>query len=342
MALIAHQTPGSYALFPSRSKVCIKEVNCKPFVSLHLSGKLDRSNLSSRRSCLRSQPIFPAKVKRLKVSAFKGVAQNDESGGRSNGSKVSKNSVKLSFVSHDEETIAESPDTQKPPVAYTSDREDKVGGSPAIQKLFKKWLIMLRTQSSANHTSNGIFGENGPVQTEISQSPNGSQNQENSQQLLKSAWCFFWGLDPTIKIPLLIFIPFYVAVNLIYGAEVSKELTPLWVFGPVIVALYIKMLQGLYALYVFTFKQTVKVAKSLPSYVLLVYNFVAEGKLKAILYAWLWKPVDDFKNLDYKKLFKRKSKEFTEWAKEKYLDYVESIWPYYCRTIRFLKKANLI
>ncbi|KAF5179529.1 embryo defective [Thalictrum thalictroides] len=252
MALIAHQTPGSYASFPSRSKLWTKEVKLKPFVSLQLVGKLDRS-LSSRRFCLRPTTFLPAKVKQLKVSAFKGTAQNDESGGRSNGSKISKNSVKLSYVSHDEETIAESPDTQKEPLSYSSAGEENIAGSPAIQKLFKKWLMMLRTQSS-NQVVDGIFGE-GPVQSEAVECDNGSKKQEKAK-ILKAAWCYFLELDATIKIPPLIFIPWYLAVNVVYGAEVSKELTPLWIFGPVIVALYIKMLQGLCALYVFTFRQT--------------------------------------------------------------------------------------
>lgn len=338
MALIAYQTPGSCASFPSRSKIWTKDVRLKPFVSLQLVGRLDRSNLSSRRFCLRA-PTIPVKMKKLKVSAFKGSPQNDESGGRTNGSKISKKSVKLSYVSQDEEPVAESPDSQKTPLSYSSGGEENIAGSPAIQKLFKKWLFMLQTQSS-DQTSDGIFGD-GPVQSEIAESQNGSKKQEEDK-LLKTAWCYFLSLDVTVKIPLLIFIPGYLAVNLMYGAEVSKELTPLWVFGPVIVALYIKMLQGICALYVFSFKQTVRVLKSLPTYYLLVYNYVAQGKLKEDLHSRFWQPVVDFKNLDYKRLFRRRSKQLQEWAVEKYLDYVESIWPYYCRTIRFLKKANLI
>lgn len=338
MALIAYQTPGSCASFPSRSKIWTKDVKLEPFVSLHLVGRLDRTNLSSRRFCLRS-PTIPVKMKRLKVSAFKGSPQNDESGGRTNGSTFSKKSAKLSYVSHDEESVAESADTQKTPLSYNSGGEENISGSPAIHKLFKKWLFMLRTQSS-NQTSDGIFGEE-PVQSEITESQSGSKKRVEDK-LLKAAWCYFLSLDATIKIPLLVFIPGYLAVNLVYGAEVSKELTPLWVIGPVIIALYIKMLQGICALYVFCFKQTVKVVKSLPTYSLLVYNYISQGKLKEILYSYFWKPVVDLKNLDYRKLLRRRSKLLQEWAAEKYLDFVESIWPYYCRTIRFLKKANLI
>lgn len=131
-------------------------------------------------------------------------------------------------------------------------------------------------------------------------------------------------------------------VNVIYGAEVSKELTPLWVIGPLFIALYINMFRGLCALYVFSFKMTLKVVKNLPTYCMVAYRYVARGKLKADVLALVWQPVLNIKNLDYKELARQKLRELRERLVEWYLDYVESIWPYYCRTIRFLKRANLI
>ena len=88
--------------------------------------------------------------------------------------------------------------------------------------------------------------------------------------------------------------------------------------------------------------QAVRLIKNLPRYSLLVYNFIAEGKLRAYLWDHFVKPIVDIKNMDYGAFSRRKYKQFVTWAVEKYLDYVESIWPYYCRTIRFLKKAHLI
>lgn len=134
----------------------------------------------------------------------------------------------------------------------------------------------------------------------------------------------------------------YLAVNAVYGPRVSKELIPLWVFGPIIVALYVKMLQWLTALYIFTFRQTVKVLTNLPTYYMLAYNYMTKGKLKEDLLARFWKPVAELKDLDYKEVSWRKLKELKVWIVELYLDFVESIWPYYCRTIRFLKRANLL
>ena len=127
-----------------------------------------------------------------------------------------------------------------------------------------------------------------------------------------------------------------------YGAGVSKELTPLWILGPLIVAFYIKLLQGLWALYVFSFRQTIKVIKNVPTYYLVASGYIRQGKLKEDIQARVLQPLQSFKNLDRKEFSGKKMMELQEWLMEKYLDYVESIWPYYCRAIRFLKKANLI
>lgn len=151
-------------------------------------------------------------------------------------------------------------------------------------------------------------------------------------------WTYCWWLD-------LYFVcstPLYLGVNLVYGSEVSKELTPLWILGPLIVALYVKMFQAICCLYVFSFKKTVKIVKNLPSYCLLVYEYIFRGKLNEALHKHLWQPLGDVKNKDYKEVMRSKLKDLQDWLVERYLDYVESIWPYYCRTIRFLKRANLI
>lgn len=136
--------------------------------------------------------------------------------------------------------------------------------------------------------------------------------------------------------------PLFLAVNLVYGSEVSKELTPLWILGPLVTALYVKMLQGICSLYVFSFMQTVKIVKNLPAYYMLVHEYLFRGKLKEAIHKYIWQPLVDVKNMDYKEVTKTKLKDFQGWLVEKYLDFVESIWPYYCRTIRFLKRANLI
>ncbi|KAI3997690.1 hypothetical protein MKX01_040663 [Papaver californicum] len=338
MALISHSAQhGSYEAFRSRPLSWSKEVQLKPIVTLRMVEPSNRS--ASWKQCRLC--ISRREVKRLKVLAFKGSSQNDESSGyRAKGSKVRRSSVKLSDVPHKgDETVMESPEIQDSPLSCCAGKEETLASSPAIQKLFKKWLMMLRTQSS-NQTSDGIFGL-GPPQSEKAESQIRSQEQENGK-ILKAVGCYLWRLDATVKIPLLIFIPLYMAVHVKYGVEVSKELTPLWILGPVIVALYIKMLRAIGSLYVFTFKQTIRIARNVPSYYLLAYNYISQGKLKEGLRKIFWQPVEDMKNMNYKEVSQSKLKELQEWLVERFLDSREAIWPVYCRTIRFLKRAHLI
>ncbi|KAL7138949.1 hypothetical protein ABFS83_09G017400 [Erythranthe nasuta] len=287
-------------------------------------------------SSVESSVALGLKSKPFKISAFKGSSRNDDSGGRGS----LKNPVKVSYLQHEsEESSVESPKVQKVvPASYTEAADETTTRSLAIQNLFRNWLMLLRTPSQTPPTEGGVEE---PLSVETSETANTMQKQERGE-MLKAVWCYFLGLDATIKIPLLIFTPLYLAVNLVYGPEVSKELTPLWILGPLIVALYIKMFRAICGLYVFSFKQTVKVVKNLPTYCLLVHEYLFRGKLKEAIRARLWQPIADIKNMDYKEAARKKMKDLQEWLVEKYLDYVESIWPYYCRIIRFLKRANLL
>ncbi|KAF2293298.1 hypothetical protein GH714_040675 [Hevea brasiliensis] len=276
--------------------------------------------------------VHGPKVKFLKISAFKGSAQNKESGNRANGSEVAKNSVNLSYVPKESgETIMESPKFHSVPVSYTSDGNGGIAGSPAIHKLFKKWLNMLRTDSPSQ-VADEILREP-PSSEELQQTQNTVQTKEG-HEILKPVWFHFLGLDATIKIPLLIFIPLYLAVNVIYGVDVSKELTPLWILGPLIVVFYINVLRVLWTLYVFSFKQTVKLTKNLPTYYLVASSYISQGKLKQDVEARVFQPVGSIKNLDYKELSRKRLKEFEEWFMDMYLDFVESIWPIILSLVR--------
>lgn len=137
-------------------------------------------------------------------------------------------------------------------------------------------------------------------------------------------------------------VPLYLAVNVKYGAEVSKELTPLWVFGPLIVATHIMIIRGLCALYALSFNQTVKVLRKVPSWCILVNNYVFGGGIKEHIAVYLLRPIASLKDVDYVQLTRRILKVLQEWLMDKYLDFVELIWPHYCRMIRFLKSSKLI
>ncbi|KAK1279424.1 hypothetical protein QJS04_geneDACA002777 [Acorus gramineus] len=341
MALIANPAQGSCSTFSSRPLPCTQGLKLKTAVCLHFVGRDICSSL--KKHCLFSvkrQPIICPTGKPFKVSSFKGSPQNDESVGKSNGMKCTKKFVKLSHTPQErDETVTRSSDVQNVPLSYESeDGDNGMVGSPVIQNLFKKWLMMLRTHPSSQ--TDEVFS--GPSQCEnIPETQSGSLRLK-AGNVLKAALGFFFGLDVAIQIPLLLFIPFYLAVNMVYGAEISRELTPLWIIGPPVIALYVRLIQGVCALYVYCFKLLVTIITNLPTYCKLATSYIAEGKLKAFLYARLCQPIVDIMYFDYGGLLRQKMKQLQDWAVEKYLDYVESIWPHYCRTIRFLKKANLI
>ncbi|CAN7126814.1 unnamed protein product [Brassica rapa subsp. narinosa] len=315
----------SHVLFPWSSPKWTKGlVTKRPVTTVHFAG--------------RKEKLLRLKAKSFRVTSFKG-----ESGGSERGKKATNNnSVKVSYRSDDvENNVDSSSKSQNTSVSYTSETEDSITGQPVIQKLFKKWLSLLLTQSPIPVIDEALEGENVPhtkkleTETEI-------RKTESLESTNNTFWTWFWSLDAAIKIPLLLFVPAFLAVNAIYGAEVTKELSPLWIVGPLIVAFYIKTFLGLCALYAFCFNQTTKVIRNLPSYYIIAYHYTSHGKLKDDLRALVTRPIVAIKNTDYRQLTRTKLKQVQEWIIEIYLNFVESIWPYYCRTIRFLKRANFI
>ena len=134
----------------------------------------------------------------MRISAFKGSAQNNEHGGKVSSSKSAKNSVKLK---ESEGSITESSNSNEISLAYTSEANESVAPSPAIHRLFKKWLTNLRTQSSGE-VIDGILEEE-PSSRDISETEVGTEKKE-SNVVLKEVWYQFLALDAAVKIPLLI------------------------------------------------------------------------------------------------------------------------------------------
>lgn len=343
MALATHRLQsGSYPSFPSVPSFWSRGSKLKRSVQSSFPvGRKDRLISLKCRCCVSvgaSLALGP-KSNFFKISAFKGSSRHDGSGSRNNGSKSLKNPAKVSYWQHEsKESLVESSKVQNVVPASYSAADETTTRSQAIQNLFKNWLILLRLPSQTQPVEEVVKEPSSTTTTEL---PDIKQKRERGE-VSKAVWCYFMGLDATIKIPLLIFAPLYLAVNLIYGSEVSKELTPLWFLGPIIVALYIKMFRAICGLYVFIFKQTVEVIKNLPAFSLLAYDYILSGKLIEAIQTRMWKPMADIKNLNYNEESRRILKDFQGWLVERYLDFIESVWPYYCRTIRFLKRANLI
>lgn len=132
-----------------------------------------------------------SKLKPLRISAFRGSTQNDDSGTRANRWKAPKTSVRL----------GESEEAHNVPLSYASETNDSLPTSSSIHKLFNKWLTMLRTQPSSQEVEK-IFEE--PTSAgDLPKTLQGTQIKERGE-VMKVAWSHFLALDATIKIPLLI------------------------------------------------------------------------------------------------------------------------------------------
>lgn len=144
--------------------------------------------------------VLGPKSKIFKISAFKGGNRHDDSGGRANGSKSLKNPVKVSYLQHESnESVVESSKVQNVvPAPYTAEDETTTR-SLAIQNLFKNWLMLLRTPLGTQPVE-GALEE--PSEETSEEEQNVVQKNER-REVFKAAWCYFLGLDPTIKIPLL-------------------------------------------------------------------------------------------------------------------------------------------
>ncbi|XP_051118228.1 uncharacterized protein LOC127242648 [Andrographis paniculata] len=342
MAMITQHLQGACSTFPSVSSSWSRGSKVNHILpTFHPVGRKDRLiSLKCRsRSSVGAAVIHRPKQKIFKIYAFKGGNRYDDSSSRTNGSKSIKNSAKVSFLQDESEesSLKSSKVHDVVPDPCTSAAET-ASRSVAIQKLFKNWLMLLRTQPQTEPVERAAAE---PSSTESSETPNTVAKQETIQ-LVKAAAAYLMNLDATIKIPVLILTPMFFYVNIAYGSEVLKELAPLWILGPLIVALYIKIFRAICRLYVFSFTQTVKIAINMPSYCLLAYAYIFKGGLKETMRARLVQPLVDIKNKDYKEAARRKFKDVQEWMIEYYLDFIEGIWPLYCRTIRFLKRANLL
>lgn len=331
MALITHHVQGSYVGFPLRTQPRINLVKLKPSLSFRQVGRTNRCVLSKRHSRFSNGgQYYPApKGRHVKILSFKGNdAHNEESEGTASASKFSKNSVKLSYVPQKKETDMEPQDRPNGHFSYASvQTEETVGGSATIQEIFKKWLIMLRTQT-ASQTVEEVLKES-PSKTEVTH-PQPSTRHGGAGDFLKAFLRFYLGLNATIKVPPLIMLSLYVAVNVVYGPAVSRDLTPLWIIGPFIVALYVKAIQRVAALYIFTFHETIRLVRNIPM-------------MTRDLWIRSWQPVVRMRDLNWwKESLEKKKNKIREEVVEWYLDVREANWPLYCKIMGLLKRANLI
>lgn len=149
----------------------------------------------------RPHSVSLSKGKPFQVLSFKGSAQNDESDHTDSSSKCAKTPVQFSRTQEEREVVTESPDVQNHPISYVSGGgDDTTAGSLAIRKLFRKWLLILQTQTWS--PADEILGEK-MAEKETSEGQKVTLKGE-SGQLLKSMAVHFLKLDAAISLPLLI------------------------------------------------------------------------------------------------------------------------------------------
>lgn len=341
MALATHSLKGSCSTFPSVPLFWSRGSKLNHCVPAFLAVERKSRSISLKcRSCSSigaSLPLGP-KSKSFKISAFKDNQFDDSGGGRVNSLKSLKNDVIVSYLKHkSEESSVESSKVQNDVPAPHTASVEATTRSLAIQNLFKSWLMLLRVPAQTQ-AADTILEESSLE--EKSEMTHALVNKKD--EVLKAVWCYIWSLDTTIRIPFLVFTPLYLAVNLVYGMDVSKELTPLWTLGPLFVAAYMKMLRALCGMYAFLFKQTVNAIKNLPAYYLLVHDDIIHGKSKEAIRVHILQHVSYIRNMNYNEATRRKMEDLQGWLVERYLDLIEFVWPTYSRTIRFLKRTSLI
>uniref|UniRef100_A0A7N0T5A5 Uncharacterized protein n=1 Tax=Kalanchoe fedtschenkoi TaxID=63787 RepID=A0A7N0T5A5_KALFE len=305
---------------------------CSPcsssFLAFYRGTKLNKClTLAHVRFHQSSELVSRQKQKPLIVSAYQGDGQNNEFGGGV--SKSPKHSAEVSYMPKvfEDNSLAENGPFSCIPEAKEINERSKV-----IHNLFSKWLTILHNPSKPTETAEGASRSTEQMELSESSGTEFEIHKRGLDRVREVVSCYFSRLDITFKITLLIFIPCYVAIRVIYGVEVLKELTPLWILGPLIVALDIKMFQAVSQLYVFSFKQAEIAIRSIPS----------PEKLTQATRAYFSQKFAEMKSLDFKKVANLKVKEIPRLKEIISTLFFTYSWPLYWRTVRFLARSNLI
>ncbi|KAK8961157.1 hypothetical protein KSP40_PGU012172 [Platanthera guangdongensis] len=261
------QIQGPHPSLCWRPKPCNRGIKLGSFASVRVVTKTDNFVSWKHRLCLSTHSIL-AKRRPFMVLSFKGNSQNDGSDCKNGRSRFTKAAFQLSRMQKEREEVAtESFDAQNN-ISFASpestiesfdaqatlsfgphESEDSKGLS--IQNLFRKWLIMLTTQTATPKMYEDFTEES--IQSKAPGS-NSVTWRANAVKLLQASFVQFLKLDASISLPLVIFIPWFLTVRAVYGAEVVKELAPLWIIGPLVLCLYINIIKWHLRLLCFLFR----------------------------------------------------------------------------------------
>lgn len=221
--------------------------------------------------------------------------------------------------------------------------------------LFRAWQGMEGAEKSSPHSAQGSswftkLQKQNIIQLakEILQKPRSRLKFLDKDQMIKQLQeaqlnhtiLEFWkSLDVSIKWPLAIFFSWYFAITVFYGFRASNDLLPLWIIGPLMMGIFIKLCQTVYAHCIRITTDVVNMGKAtciaakngdLTRPMLLQFEQFFEGKRSELVYFLKGEGLKDF--------LQQKRREYEERIEEAIQDYAEANWPRYRATTRFLRK----
>jgi hypothetical protein len=163
--------------------------------------------------------------------------------------------------------------------------------------------------------------------------------------------------DPWIKWPIVIFVPFYVLVLIIFGPAVSQDLAPLWILGPLGTGFVVwQCCQLVHAMHVLM-EKTAHSRELLKSTSVELYRVAKSGELSEMTRLFIDSKLQELKNAaisrrsagvlylksgkaatDSQELLMLKSTEVWEYSVDKYADVMEWWRPKGRTLARFFKK----
>eukprot|EP01018_Ginkgo_biloba_P018937 Gb_33113 [translate_table: standard] len=327
MALVVHQTQGFYAACTSQPVAWKGAKKMVPLVAYCHVGRISRcSRFRSHHklsivgsSGVRS--VISARNQCLKALSFQGATKNEDSEGR----EGPKSSSSMDFS------------------CAWKRMEEAEQNFPQSSQGLPNWFTKLQKQGFIQQ-ANAILQNPQPGLKFLDQDQLIKQLQEG--QVSQHIVDFWQNLEVWIKWPLAVFLLCFLAITVIFGIRASSDLLPLWIIGPLMMGTFIKSYLLLSSLCIRVTTDALVMVKAVTDKCVELQLIVKNGNLiqmiqlhvRQFFEAKRSEVVDYFRSGKFKELLWQKWKEFGEWNSERTQDFVESIWPQWRATTRFLKK----
>ncbi|KAH9322969.1 hypothetical protein KI387_017608, partial [Taxus chinensis] len=261
-------------------------------------------------------PVYRVKNQRCRVLAFRDVTKKDDSNG------------------------TEDPESETPQISLSSDwrgvKETKQSSSRTLwgfpgwfSELHKQNLFLRSNEILPKPISRLKFFEGDQIVKEL-------LADKVSHRIVK----LWQNSEVWIKWPLAIFLPCFFAVTVLYGNEISSELTPLWIIGPLAMGTFIKLSLVASHLCVRLAINTVVIGMATPGKCMeAMHNCIRAVQLyKQNLVTKRDELISCVRSGEYKEIWWQKFKEYKERKTDEYYDILDFWWPKWRFVERFVKK----